>query len=244
MALSPHDAHLLGAPSPEGDLSGPLLGLAAGTVLVLLAHLAATAFPPLAGARRWFDVALENNVPTGWTVLLLLVLARRLWRHRGIHWTWRAASLVAVVLAIDEWVGWHEHLRVVGTALHGIGVGLPTYAWVLPGLCVAALAVAAATPWLRCLPSDVRGRIVLALLVFCTGALGVEALSGLVHHVDGSAQMWTALTTVEEALEMAGVLLAVSAFGGTRAPTTNRTGAVQAASGPSAGAGLQAPTTR
>lgn len=244
MALSPHDGHVLVAPTAERGLSRPLLALSTGTALVLLAHVLAATFPPLDGARRWFDVGLENNLPTGWTALLLLVLARRLWRHRGISATWRAASLVAALLAVDEWVGWHEHLRVVGEALRGVGLGLPTYAWVLPGLCVAALAVAAATPWLRSLPGDVRKRVVLALLVFCTGALGVEALSGLVHHLGGSVQLWAVLTTVEEALEMTGVLFAISAFGSPGRSTATGPAAVPAASRAPAGAARQAPATR
>lgn len=51
----------------------------------------------------------------------------------------------------------------------------------------------------------------------CGGALGVEAMSGLVVHLGGSEQLWAHLTTLEEALEMSGVLLALSALGPPRA---------------------------
>ena len=53
-----------------------------------------------------------------------------------------------------------------GEALQEVGVGLPTYAWVLPGLLAALLCVAAATPWLRSLPLPVRRRVLLAVCAF------------------------------------------------------------------------------
>lgn len=53
----------------------------------------------------------------------------------------------------------------------------------------------------------------LALGVFCAGALGVEVLTGIVFHVGGSHRLWAHLTSAEEALEMVGVLLAVPALG-------------------------------
>lgn len=200
-------------PAPDTELHGLVLVLATGTALVVLADLAVKASSRLHLFRSWFDVGLENNVPTGWSVLLLLALSARLWRLRGSSGAWRCAAAAALLLAVDEWVGWHEHLRVAGEALREVGIAPPTYAWVLPGMVVAALCVGAATPWLRSLPHLVRRRVLLAVLVFCGGALGVEALSGLVHELGGSLQVWAAITSVEEALEMLGVLLAVSAFG-------------------------------
>lgn len=190
-----------------------LHALVAVTAVVLGLDTAAKLVPGLAAVRGWLDVGLENNVPTAWSALLLLTLAGRLWTRRALGRLWHAAALAAVLLAVDEWVGWHEHLRVPGEHLRSVGVALPTYAWVLPGAAVAALAVLAALPWLRSLPAQVRRRFLLALGVFCGGALGVEALTGVVVHVGGSEQLWAHLTSVEEALEMAGVLLAVSALG-------------------------------
>ena len=211
-------------PAPDTELHGLVLVLATGTALVVLADLAVKASPRLHAVRSWFDVGLENNVPTGWSVLLLLSLSARLWRLRGGSWAWRSAAAAALLLAVDEWVGWHEHLRLAGEELREVGIALPTYAWVLPGLVVAALCVGAATPWLRSLPHPVRRRVLLAIVVFCSGALGVEAISGLVHELGGSLQVWAAITSVEEALEMLGVLLAVSGFGTEPAaePVTSR----------------------
>lgn len=210
-------------PATEGRPHGTLLLLTSGTVLVVLADVAVKSVDRLHGLQPWFDVGLENNVPTGWTVLLLLVLATRLWRLRGQSRAWPFAALAAAALAVDEWVGWHEHLRVPGEALRQAGLSLPTYAWVLPGAVVAALCLAAATPWLRSLPVAVRRRVLLAVAVFCSGALVGDAVSGWAVRLGGSVELWRAITTVEEALEMAGVLLAVSAFA---RPSTARRGPV------------------
>lgn len=196
-----------------GTVDSVLHALVAVTAVVLALDSAAKLVPGLTAVRPWVDVGLENNVPTAWSALLLLTLSARLWAGRALGWLWHAAALAALLLAVDEWVGWHEHLRVPGEALRSVGVALPTYAWVLPGAALAAAAIVAALPWLRSLPAQARGRFALALGVFCTGALGVEALTGVVFHMGGSEQVWAHLTSVEEALEMAGVLLAVSALG-------------------------------
>lgn len=186
--------------------------LVALTAVVLALDTAAQLVPGLAAVRGWVDVSLENNVPTAWSVVLLLTLSVRLWTRRERGRLWYAAALTALVLAVDEWVGWHEHLRVPGELLRSVGIALPTYAWVLPGAALAAAAVIAAVPWLRSLPRRDRRRFALALGVFCTGALGVEAVTGVVVHMGGSPQLWAHLTSVEEALEMAGVVVAVSAL--------------------------------
>lgn len=201
------------AVTPRTKTDDPVVHwLVAVTAVVLALDTAAKLAPGLAPVRGWLDVGLENNVPTTWSALLLLTLSARLWGRRALGRLWHAAALAAVLLAVDEWVGWHEHLRVPGEQLRSLGVALPTYAWVLPGTALAGLAALAALPWLRSLPAQVRQRFVLAFGVFCAGALGVEALTGVVVHVGGSQQLWAHLTSVEEALEMAGVLVAVSAL--------------------------------
>jgi hypothetical protein len=146
-------------PAPCTGAADPVLhGLVAVTAVVLALDSAAKLVPGLAAVLGWVDVGLENNVPTAWSVLLLLTLSARLWAGRALGWLWRAAALVALLLAVDEWVGWHEHLRVPGELLRSAGVALPTYAWVLPGAALAGAAVVAALPWLRSLPAPVRRR--------------------------------------------------------------------------------------
>jgi hypothetical protein len=188
-----------------------------GTIVVLLLDVAFRSLDRSfdVDAARWFDVGREHNVPTAWSVLLLatgaVAAARVARRNNGAgHVGWYGAAVVALYLAADEWFGWHEHLKGVGERLADAGVGLATYAWVIPGAMLALAGAVAAFTWSRGLVAVVRRRVRLAVVVYGTGVLGVESVSGSIHAERGWLR-WTVLTAVEEGLEMAGALLLVTA---------------------------------
>jgi hypothetical protein len=190
------------------------------TGVLVGAHLLALALRGSSGregarALRWFDLGLENNVPTAWSVLLMLriaVLAALLaWAARVGRAGWWAAAAVAAAMAADEWVGWHEHLRTPGAWLADQGLDLPTYAWLVPGALIALVGTLLAIAWSRRLPPHGRRLLVGALAVYAAGALGFEAISGWADEHGASWRSWSALTAVEETLEMAGALIAASA---------------------------------
>jgi len=198
----------------------PVRVLVLGIALVILAHIGLQTASTVTDASlplRMFDVAREHNVPTGWSVLLLLqvsvvAVVRALEVTGRQRWAWVAAAVVGAYLAADEWFRLHEHLRAVGHRITASGV---TYAWVLPGLVLGALGAFAVWTWSRSMPARARQFQRAGVAVFGLGALGVEALSGWLE-AERTRWLWVSLTTVEEGLEMCGVGLFVAALHASR----------------------------
>lgn len=168
---------------------------------------------------RLFDLSTEANVPTWWSSLLLAALAGLFvlaaFLHRSTDSvaarTHVALAAVALTLSVDEATAVHEEvLGAVGDAVVDTG-GLLTFAWVVPG---AVLAGAVGLTLLRAttgLPGPVRRGLVAGGAVFLTGALGVETVTGAILDERGHDRAYVLATTVEEGLEMLGVLLALGA---------------------------------
>jgi hypothetical protein len=202
--------------------------LVAGTALVLVLDVVMRTIDRAVGfpAAHWFDVGREHNLPTGWSVLLLVaagvacVRLARATRAPG----WCVAAAVTGYLAADEWFGWQEHLKSVGTRLGDAGGEVSTYAWVLPGAALGAAGAVAAFLWSRRLPAPVRRICRLAVVVYGAGVLGVESVSGWVE-AERSWSAWTVLTLCEEGLEMAGAVLFLA--GARRAARSEPAGGLQ-----------------
>lgn len=167
--------------------------------------------PPL---RRFFDLDAEANLPTWWSsvtlafcALLFATLGRR---ERGARW-WSLAFVFAL-LSADEVAGAHEALA-LELFRHGWHDATHRYAlWALPLSLLAMFGVWVA-PWLRALDPWMRGRLVLAGAIYVGGALGVEAPAQVYgsHHGKASA-FYVLLVTLEESMEMAGVIVLAHAL--------------------------------
>jgi len=173
----------------------------------------------LAYSAGLFDLGTEANVPTWFAATLLVLLALALVvtavaaRARGgAAGPYLVLAVVALVLSVDEAAELHEQLNLLAGRLEEWLGPLPTFSWIVPG---AALAAAAGTAllWLgRQLPGQLRRRLVISGTVFLLGALVVEGLSGSIVGATGYENpTYLALNALEEGLEKAGVLLALSA---------------------------------
>lgn len=165
------------------------------------------------------DVDAESNVPTWYASLtllassLLLAVIAAHTRRRGGRYSghWLGLSVLLAVLSMDEIAQLHEHLGRLHEAWHTHG--LFYFAWVIPGA-LAALAVGVIfARFLFHLPAGTRNRFIASALVFCCGALGVEALSGWRAETMGMNNMTHSLiATVEEDMEMIGVAMLILAL--------------------------------
>lgn len=163
-----------------------------------------------------FDLNREGNVPTWFSITLLLLAALvaavvavlRRTRSRGAL-RWGVFAAVLATLSLDEGAGLHEHFlnRVGSEALGDAATGLLLHAWVLPGIFIGAALLVGHLRLARDLPGRLRVRFVLAAAVFFGGALGLESLGALVLDRSGDALGYVVVTTLEEGAELAGVIL-------------------------------------
>ncbi len=200
--------------------------LTAVTITLVMAQVAALVLADLFPNKitsllfKLFDLDGEKNIPTFFSVVLLLLAslllyiiahARKASATDGVLWL--LLSAIFLYLALDELVALHEHLtkttrNVLGTS------GLFYFAWVIPyGLGLLTLLV---VYWnfLHKIPSPHRNLIVLAAAVYLLGAVGMELPAGREYemHAGRITGRFIAFSTIEETLEMFGLIIFIYAL--------------------------------
>lgn len=198
-----------------------LLAMVASVLVALsiLGQVLHYAFGVERGLRviRFFYVDAESNFPTFFACLLLLAATSLLtliacWhKRRGeqgqYHWAMLAGGFA--FMAIDEFTSLHERLILPFRALlGGSELGIFYFAWVLPAIvCIAVLGLVFFRFWLR-LPEPTRTLAFISALLYLGGCIGCEFLGGWYAEREGQANLtYTFIATLEESLEMAGVIV-------------------------------------
>jgi hypothetical protein len=163
-----------------------------------------------------FDVRLEQNFPTFYSSLALLLCAfllsiigihKRTARHDFVkHWFLLAA--VFVYLSCDEIMTIHEDaIPIVKQAINA--EGLLYFAWVVPYGAAVILFALAYIPFLLSLPRRFAKMFITAGTIYVAGAIGFESLSAAVYFDSRTmdAPLFVLYYTIEETLEMVGVLI-------------------------------------
>jgi len=174
----------------------------------------------LRGVIKVFNVDREANIPTWYASSLLLLCsilllsisyARKIDADRYfLHW--RALSIIFLYLSIDEAASIHEMaIRPLRSALSASGFFY--FTWVVPAAAFVLIFVLVYRRFLADLPVKTRRLFLLAGTLYVGGALGVELVGG--RHMDlygGQNVMFAFITTVEELLEMLGVVVFIFAL--------------------------------
>lgn len=179
--------------------------------------------PGLMGFVPLFYVDQEGNVPTFFSAALLLcaslllALISRLKKtsndSRWLQWTILAFALL--YMAIDEACEIHELLQTPAKWLIGRqnATGVLTYAWVLFGITFILVFVLSYLNFFFSLPSRTRKQFFAAAAVFLSGGLGMELVESYYVGTYGRETFGQAmLVTVEEGLEIAGVIVFINAL--------------------------------
>jgi hypothetical protein len=188
------------------------------------------------GLAAFVDVNREENLPTAVSTLALLLASglaaaiaaerrRAAWRQAL---GWMGLAVIFAYLAVDEIGRLHERYRLPWTTAPRSMAEARVAPWIVIGVVVVVVVGLTYLPFLACLPSRTRARFVAAGIAFVGGAIGVELLDDLL--VAGGVYskrgfLHAVATTVEEGLEMAGVLVylhaqldyVVTVLGGARA---------------------------
>ena len=194
-------------------------------VLLTLAHLAAQIsiyvfdHPWVFGLVPLFDLDEERNIPTFFEAASLLICAGLLaligfaYRKKpGISARtptyWLGLALIFTFLAFDEAAKIHElSIGPVREALDTSGIFY--FAWVIPyAVFLLVFGAAYFRFWLN-LPPRTRWLFLLAGAIFVTGAFGLELLGGQTFErlEEQKNVTYAAITTVEEIMEISGIIL-------------------------------------
>ena len=187
------------------------------TAALLMAHtLTQVGIYGFGADKHWLDVVnmdRELNLPTLFSILLLIMSAVLLQRLSTIEWNddaadWALLSRIFVFLALDEALQIHEILILPGLR-HQIHPALAS-TWVIPYGLIALGLLWRFRRFLTALPAKTSARFLRAGSIYLTGAIGMEMVgsfavrSGLIR----LHSLWYgAITGIEESLELFGLIL-------------------------------------
>ncbi|MCG8583936.1 MAG: hypothetical protein MI757_04400 [Pirellulales bacterium] len=176
--------------------------------------------PHLQGFVPAFYLDYESNVPTCYSsaalmfaAILTATIAWAMCATRApyrVHWC--VLALLRAMMSIDEVAMLHEYPIYPLRKTFNAG-GFLYYTWVVPAIVFVTLLGFAYWQFLWHLPASTRRQFIIAACLYFGGAIGVEMLSGVRADVYGEDNMGYALiTTVEEVLEMLGVVVLIAAL--------------------------------
>lgn len=169
-----------------------------------------------------FDLDGERNIPTLFSVCLLagaaalLAVIALLKNNQGAADVsrWVMLAIGFLCMAADE--GWSFHERLIQPMrglMGGESFGIFYYAWVIPGIIILLLVAPIFVQFLLRLPAHVRNLFLSAAAVYIGGVIGVELIGGTYAEMHGTHNMtYSFIVTVEESLEVAGVILFIYAL--------------------------------
>ena len=214
MAYSP-DVPYLGRLSPTARETVVVLGVVTAGVIaafgfVLWFHEYVASITRL---RAFLNANGEANFPAWWNATLLLLvafcaLAARVQEpDQARRRAWLLVAVAGLSMSMDEITSLHERLN--GLVL-STGLNPQTFPWLIPGVFIAGAGFFLLVRVGRALPRPARGSLLLALTSYAAGAIGVEALNGLLRET--RHLFYCIGTAVEEGLEMTSCILAVGAI--------------------------------
>lgn len=223
-SLSPR--HARGSPTDDYRLTrritnAGLILIGAVLLLALLQMIVEWMTEPLPDhLRRYLMLNHERSAPTWVNGGLFLAaalgagLAILTARDRRERWGWTILALAIAFLSFDEIVSIHEFLPEIVGIERGSFI---THEWLIPGVVVALVGSISVGFFVSALPKPVPRRLLVALLVFFTGAFFFEGLAQFLFRSLGP-EHWVSryvaplMNIPEEGLEMLGCLIAVRAI--------------------------------
>jgi len=202
------------------------IALGAITVILLALHLGVNLYNHQVNytlpqhLTRVVGVDVENSIPTWYSSTLLFVgcglftaiaFLKKQTRDRYTR-HWQGLAVLFLLMSLDEAASLHETVDRALKVWFNLS-GLLYYAWVIPGMIFVGCVGLAYWKFLKALPPATRRLFILAGVVYVGGAIGVEIIGGFHAGVHGRYTLpYLLITTVEEALEMVGVIVLVYAL--------------------------------
>ena len=176
----------------------------------------------LKGLVRLFDLDGENNVPTYFSLFLMIISALLLALITAINKKqnlpyvskWVVLSLGFVLMSYDEVFSLHEQVgRLVKNLMGRNSTGIFYYAWVIPGIALVFVIGCYFLNFLLYLPKKTRFRFLIAAILYIGGCIGFELIEGNYADLYGENNFtYAMIAMVEESLEMSGVIVFIWAL--------------------------------
>ena len=196
-------------------------------LILLFAHIGSQILQYSFGSEKdfdWiplFDFDREMNFPTYFSsttllacsVLLGIIAIEKRKTDNRSNLYWLGLALIFLFLSFDEYSSLHEKLILPLQSLLNTS-GILFFAWVIPyGIALIIIGLVYLRFLIR-LPPKTRNLIFLGALLYVLGALGMEMAGGYYYDFhDGKIDMvYSAITTVEELLELLGIQVFVYAL--------------------------------
>ena len=174
------------------------------------------------GLVRLFNVDTELNLPAFFSTFILVFAAlllavitvlekKRMAAHIS-HWA--VLTFGFLLMAVDEAVSLHEMLVEPTRKLLGDdNLGAFYFAWVIPGIVIVLVLALYFLKFLLHLPAKTRFTFLLAAIIYLGGAIGLELIGGRYAELHGAHNLtYNMFATIEESLEMAGVIIFIRAL--------------------------------
>lgn len=196
-------------------LVGSLGALGLTTLYIVTSVLGTLGHTHLWGFARQFSLREENNIPTWFSGVLILLcaamlglIARHKSRQHGPYaGQWKGLGAIFLFLAVDEVASLHEMTVSPLHTLFGTS-GFLLYAWLIPGTIFVAAVGLLYMGFLAHLPARIRTLFVSAGALYVGGAMGFEMLEGQYDTLFGTAGLgYVSLVAIEELMEMLGMTL-------------------------------------
>lgn len=202
-----------------------VMGLAAvdlvSMAVVLLADRPSLTFE--SDLVQLFDFDYERSLPTWLQTVMIAACAALLLvigaghgqnglRRHGLYWVVLAAIFFSI--SADEMLSVHEQSIVPLRNVFGITDGLFYFAWIIPATVLLVLLAIGFFPFFRTLPPETLRQFTIAGVVFLGGAIGAEVIGGAYVSSErgGHDAVYRVITTVEELLEMLGIVVLLRAL--------------------------------
>jgi hypothetical protein len=165
-----------------------------------------------------FDLDGENNIPSAFSFLLLLITSALLTftssmtRIKKNKKFWSTLSFVFLFLALDELIQIHEHLSEYLKRSGTTVVASSDYVWVLPYAIFAILIGLFFLKFVLRLPQATKSLFFLSGLIYVGSALGIDYIQGIIEKQKLNHFYYKVLTLIEEPGEMIGVIIFIYAL--------------------------------
>lgn len=170
--------------------------------------------------KELFNLDGEINIPSLYSAGALLFCsillatiskAKKVAGNRDYR-SWAGLSIVFVYLSFDEFISIHEKLILPLRNTYNTR-GLLYYPWVIAGAIFVLLFLLLFWRFIITIPKKTRHLLLIAGTIYVAGAIGMEMVGGYyADYYTGTNMIFVLITTVEEVLEMMGIIVLIYAL--------------------------------